>query len=344
MTSQLKAPAATTAQEAINRISQGFIASSAMGAIARLNVADALVAGPLHVDALAAKLKVNADALCRALRLLACGGVFEETAEKIFANNDGSDLLRSDAPNTMRDLVTFLTDPFHFRAYADMIPSIKDGRTAAEHLYGKNIFEVFAEDADEQRLFDNAMTSISKQAVPSVLEAYDFSGIETLVDVAGGHGMLLTSILEKYPTLKGVVFDLPHVVTGANWRIEKLGLTGRCTTAPGDFFKAVPAADAIIMKHIIHDWDDVRALTILKNCKAALKDQKKGKVILVELLLSGRNQADASKFMDIEMLMLPGGRERTQAEFSQLFEKAGLKLNKVVQTKSPFFVIEAVCT
>jgi hypothetical protein len=341
MTSQLKTPVCGPDQVII-QTAHSFMASAALGAMARLGVADLLADGPMTMDALAKQLKANTDALTRTMRLLASIGIFQETAPGVFGNNDASQFLRSDVEGSQKDIVSFWTDPFHFKAYADMVPTILDGRTAAEHVWGKPIFEVFAEDPEEQRLFDNAMTNLSQQAVPPILEAYDFSGIDTLVDVAGGHGMLLTSIMQKHPSMKGIVFDLPHVVNGARPRIQSLGLADRCTIESGDFFKAVPSGDAIIMKHIIHDWDDEHAASILKNCKKALEGKPNAKVLLVEMLLSGNSEPEPSKFLDIEMLVLAGGRERTEEQFAKLFSAAGLKLNKIVRTKSPFVVIEAV--
>ena len=171
---------------------------------------------------------------------------------------------------------------------------------------------------------------------------YDFRGIETLVDVAGGHGFLLTSIVQKYPSMKGVVFDLPHVVGGAKERIEQLGLSNRCEAVGGDFFKSVPQGDAIIMKHIIHDWDDDRAIAILKNCHKALSARgSSARLLLVEWLLAGKNQPDVSKVMDVEMLMLPGGRERTEEQYGNLFDKAGFKLQQCIPTNSKFAIVEA---
>jgi hypothetical protein len=341
MSTQVKAPNISAAEK-ISCIANGYVAASALNAMVRMGVADLLAKGAMPVDKLAEQTGSHADSLCRVLRLLCSLGVFEETADGVFANNESSEFLRADVPNSQRDMMMFIGDPFHFRIYADMVPTIKDGRTGAEHLFGKNVFDVFAEDKEEQKLFDNAMTSFSLRAVPTILESYDFSGIETLVDVAGGHGVLLTSIMQKYPAIKGILFDLPHVVTGGEPRIKQLGLTDRCQMVSGDFFKSVPAGDAYIMKHIIHDWDDERSVVILKNCRKAMTEKGARKLLLVEMILSGRNESHPSKWLDIEMLMLPGGRERTERGFRELFEQSGFKLDRIVRTQSPYCVIEAV--
>lgn len=323
--------------EKLGQISHGFLASSALNAITRLGVADVLDDKSMSIEELASKTSANKDALCRVLRLLCSLGVFEEVSEMTFANNETSHLIKRNAEGSMRDMLLFMANPFHFRAYTDMLPTILDGKTAAHHMWGKEIFEVFAEDKEEQQLFDNAMTTFSRQAVPQILDAYDFSGIAKLVDVAGGYGALLTSILLKHTDMHGVLFDLPHLANGAKQRIEELKLSGRCDIVSGDFFKSVPGGDAIIMKHIIHDWDDEQAIKILKNCREAGVN----KVLLVEMLLADGHEPHPSKFMDIEMMMLPGGRERTEKQFSLLFENAGFSLKRTVRTKGPLVVLEA---
>jgi hypothetical protein len=174
------------------------------------------------------------------------------------------------------------------------------------------------------------------------LEAYDFSGIGTLVDVAGGHGQVLCSILAKYPKMHGILTDMEHVLVGARERIRLLNLETRCETVPCDFFKSVPAGgDAYIMKHIIHDWDDEKCLVILGNIRAAL-GAKNGKVILLEAVMPAGPEPHPAKFLDLEMLALPGGRERTEEEYRSLLARAGFRLTRVVPTKSPLSVIEAV--
>lgn len=333
-------PSAVAAAHKVSQIAGGYIASSALNALIRLGIADLLAEKPLTVKELAERTGTKEDALYRALCLISGMGIFEELPNKTFTNNEESNSIRKNLPDTQHDMVAFISDPFHFKAYTDMLPVLRDGRTASEHVWGKPIFEVFAADNAEQVLFDNAMTSSSKGSIPNILKHYDFSGIETLVDVAGGHGALITAILAKSPNVKGILFDLPHVVHGAKARIQEMGLEGRCEMVEGDFFKSVPNGDAIVMKHIIHDWDDEQAIAILKNCHKAMPAH--GKVILLEMILSGPNQADFSKIMDIEMLMLPGGRERTEEQYATLFSKAGFKLKGVTSTGAPTSVIEAV--
>lgn len=328
--------------QTLGQIANGYSASSALNAIARLEIADLLQDKPMSIGDLAKRSSTNEDALCRALRLLCSVGVFEEVSCGMFANNETSSLLRRDSEYSQHDMVVFISDPFHFKAYADMLPTIRDGKTAAHHVWGKEIFDVLKESQEEQVLFNNAMTNFSNSAVAKVLDAYDFSSIGTLVDVAGGHGLFLSGILQKYPSMRGILFELEHVAPGARKHLESLNLSQRCEIATGDFFKSVPSGDAIIMKHIIHDWNDERAVAILKNCRKALSDVKGAKLLLVEMILAGLNEPHPSKFLDIEMLMLPGGRERSKEQFAELFKCAGFKLNRVAPTQGPLAVLEAI--
>ncbi|MCI0353552.1 MAG: methyltransferase, partial [Acidobacteria bacterium] len=229
---------------------------------------------------------------------------------------------------------------FHFRIYAETMHSVKTGQPCADRVLGKPIFEYFRTDEEESEIFNAAMISMTAMVIPAVLEAYDFSGIGTLVDVAGGHGSVISGILEKYPQMRGILFDLEHVVDGAKPRFEALGLTRRTQFVSGDFFQSVPAGgDAFVMKHIIHDWDDARALTILNNCRKA---SPKAKVLLLEAVLPAGDEPHFAKMLDLEMLNLPGGRERTEDEFRTLFAQAGYRLARVVPTKSPLSILEAL--
>jgi len=249
-------------------------------------------------------------------------------------------MLRSGVQGSMYDMALWMSDPFHFQVYADALYSVETGKPAVEKTFGMPIFEYFPKNPQESEVFNNAMTMFSGMVIPAVLEAYDFSGIGTLVDVAGGHGRVLTSVLEKYPSMRGVLFDLEHVIAGARPTIDRLGLTNRCNTATGDFFKAVPpGGDAYIMKHIIHDWNDAEAIAILKNIRTAMNPG--GRVILLESVIAPGSQPDFGKIIDLEMLLMPGGRERTEQEFRDLFERAGFTLTRIVPTKSPLSVVEA---
>ncbi len=324
----------------IFQVASGILAVAALRATLLCRVADHVADGPRNVADLARLASVNEDALYRSLRATAMMGIFTEVAPRVFANTPASSVLRSDHPSRALDSALWMTNPLHFRTYAEFDHSLRTGETCVEKATGHAIFDYFPTDHECNCEFNNAMTSISLMVIPAVLEAYDFSGMGTLCDVAGGHGMLLTSILKKHPDLSGILFDLEHVVAGGRERIQAEALSSRCGTASGDFFQAVPAADNYIMKHIIHDWDDQKAATILRNCAKAMRGN--GKILLVEAVLSQGNDPHLGKLIDIEMLAMPGGRERSEPEFAELFKEAGLRLNRVIQTQAPLWVLEAV--
>ncbi|HUS19783.1 MAG TPA: methyltransferase [Terriglobales bacterium] len=324
------------------QIGFGFAASAALNVVARLGIADLLAKGPQSTKELAKATEVNEDCLYRTMRTLASIGVFKEVSLGQFALTPISEELRSNQPGSMRDAIRFLADPWHFRMYSHMLEVIKTGKMATEVDSNEDCWTALAKDRAENDCFNAAMTSLSARVMPAILEAYDFSYINTLVDVAGGHGFVLTSILKQYPKMKGIVMDQAHVIDGANATIRKLELDDRAKAEAGDFFKAVPkGGDAYIMKHIIHDWDDEKSIAILRTIHTALEGVTKGQVILLEGVVPPGNDPHPSKFMDIEMMMLPGGRERTEAEYRNLFKKAGFELKQIMATKSPLAVIVA---
>jgi O-methyltransferase domain len=314
------------------QLATGYVTSTALQLAVQVGVADHRAAGPRTAQQLAAATDTNEDALYRVLRALASVGAFDEVEPRRFALTPAADILRKDAPRSIHDVVVFIADPLHMRVYADAIESLRTG---------KPVFEWFAEHPEYSSTFNNAMTNMSAAIVPAVLEAYDFGDIGVLVDVAGGHGQVLRSILRTYPAMRGILMDLDHVLAGAKPYIEADGVADRCQTVAGDFFKAVPpGGDAYMMKHIIHDWDDERAAQILRSIHTAM-GSKHGKVILLEGVLAPGNEPGLGKIMDLEMLLLPGGRERSAEEFRGLFDRAGFDLVRVMPTTSPLCVIEA---
>ena len=328
--------------EVLFQMALGFMSTAALGCVAELEIADKLKNGPKSVALLAAESGVKEEPLYRVLRALATAGVFEEQAPKTFALTPAADLLRRDAKGSMRNMMLFLATRIHFELSPEMMHSLKTGETVVEKVHNVSVFEYFEKDKITGEIFNDAMTDFSAVVIPAALEAYDFSYLngKTLIDIAGGHGKVLTEILVKHPEIRGRLFDLEHVVNGAKPRIESLGLTGRCSVCSGDFFKEVPQADAYIMKHIIHDWDDAKATTILKNIhKASPADAR---VILLEGVIAPGNAPSVGKWLDLEMLLMPGGKERTEEEYRALFAGAGFHVTKFVPTKSPMSVIEAV--
>jgi O-methyltransferase domain len=322
-----------------------YVPTAALWVAAELKIADLIGSAPKPVAELARKANVNEDALFRILRVLAMTGIFAETEPRHFALTPPAELLRSDHPQSMRDTVVFLSDPLHFNVAAELLHSVRTGEPTIQRVKGMPVFEYFPTDQVEFDRFHRAMTNLSAIAVSAALEAYDFSGCNTIVDVGGGHGFAICSILKKYPEMKGVLFDLKDIVPGAEKRIGDEGVESRCRTEHGDFFKAVPeGGDVYFMKHILHDWTDEQATTILRNCRRAFDAQGKrnGKIVLLEFVVPPGNEPHPAKVIDIEMLFFPGGRERMEQEWRDLFAGAGFRLNRIVATKSPFSVIEAV--
>jgi hypothetical protein len=325
----------------ILQVGSGYIASISLNVAVELNIPDLLAAGPRPIRDLAAQTAANEDALYRVLRVLATVGIFTESAPRTFANTPASETLRANVPGSLRDLIHWWCDPMHFRTYADLLHSVRTGQPCFDKVFGEPIFDYFPKDPRESEMFNRAMISFSSIEVPAALEVYDFSGIGTLADIGGGHGHVLCAILQKYPAMRGILSDLGHVLEGSRECIRRHGVESRVTVTTADFFKSVPSGgDAYLLKHIIHDWDDPRAELILRNIHTAM-GASKGKVILIEMVLTPGNHPHPGKFLDIEMLTMVSGRERTEEDFRALFARAGFRLTRIVPTKSPACVIEA---
>jgi O-methyltransferase domain/Dimerisation domain len=326
---------------ALTRMIFGPLGARAVYVAAKLGIADLLVDGPKSVTQLAQTVGADAPSLYRVLRALASFDVFKEKADQVFELTERAELLRSDGDTSLRDVAIFMGEDWHWQVWGKMLYSVRTGKSAWEKEHGADPFNYFAANGEAAKIFDRAMSSNSTMALKAVVKAYSFAGIETLVDVAGGHGRLLNGILDANPALRGVLFDLPHVISGARESLPASSVAERIQFATGDFFVRVPeGGDAYIMKHIIHGWDDERALKILKTIKKAMKPG--ARVLLVELVIKEGAGQDLGKLIDIEMLVSPGGKERTAGEYQELFAGAGLRLTRIVPTESPFSVIEAV--
>lgn len=323
----------------LTQIAFGAMMTQALYVVAKLGVADLLAAGPRNVSELAAETATHERSLYRVMRSLASVGVFAETAPKVFSNTPYSEPLRSDVHGSMRSGAIFMGEEWHWRVWGNMEHSVRTGEPAWGHAHGSEVFEYFAANPRQAEIFNGAMTDMSVGTAPPVVEAYDFGGFRKLVDIAGGHGYLLSQILKATPGLKGVLFDLPQVVEGAPALLEREGVSERVERVAGDFFASVPAADAYVMKHIIHDWDDERCVTILSNIRRAMEPG--AKVLIVETVVPEDDRPHYSKLLDLEMLTSPGGAERTAEEYAALLARAGLRLTRITPTRSPFSIIEA---
>ena len=316
------------------------VKTHALGVFAELKIADLLADGLRSTDDLAQAAGAHAPSLYRLLRVLAALDIVSEAGPGTFALTEAGQLLRSDTPGSMRGIAAMFGGELHTRAWACLNHSVRTGEPAWDHVFGKPLFEYLQGDAESAAMFDEAMTSSSAAQAQAVVEAYDFAGIQRIVDVGGGHGTLLASILQRYPTLRGVLFELPQVAAGAGPRFEAAAVQDRVEVVSGDFLQNVAvSADAYIMKRIIHDWDDDRAARILSNCRAALAPG--GRVLVVECVVDDSPESLFGKLLDIEMLALaPYGKERTADEFRALFAEAGLRLERIVDTPAPCKVIE----
>jgi hypothetical protein len=318
----------------------GKCVAMAISVAAKLRVADLLADGPQSVAELAAATKAHAPSLYRLLRALASVGVFAELDDGRFTLTPMGEYLRTGVKGSLRGVADYCGSDWSWRAWGQLLDSVRTGRTAFDTVFGEPVFDHLAKHPDESAVFNEGMTGFSSNIAPAVAEAYDFAAFKTVVDVGGGHGVLLTTILRTHPGVAGIVFDAPHVASGAEDAIREAGLAGRCRAVGGDFFRGVPAGgDAYLMKHIIHDWPDDRAATILRNCREAVNPG--GKLLLVELVLGSGNASDLGKILDLEMLVIASGRERTEAEYRELLAKAGWRLTRVLPTRSPAQLVEA---
>jgi len=318
------------------RLLSGYWYTQTIYVAAKLNLADHLKDGPRSIQDLAQATGTNPRALYRLLRALASLGIFTEEQGRFVLTPLAECLLDS----SMKALAT-VRGEFQYRAWGELLHSVETGHSAFEKVYGKPIFDYFSDHPDMGKLFDQAMTGVHGRETEAMLEAYDFTGIGTLADIGGGNGSVITAILRRYPAMQGILFDVPGVVERTKANIEAAGLEGRCQVVAGSFFEAVPpGADTYLMRHIIHDWDDEKSITILRNCGQAMGNG--GKLLVVEGVVPPGNEPSVSKFFDLAMMALPGGMERTEEEYRQLFEAAGFQLTRIVPTRTWVSVLEGV--
>lgn len=248
--------------------------------------------------------------------------------------------LQTENPNSLRFLA-IVFGGVQYQAWADIVYSVKTGKCAYEHQNGESFFYYLEQNAKAAQTFNKAMTNYLQQVLISVANAYDFSGFNKVVDVGGGHGSLISNILSANPKVRGVLFDAPHVIEGAKEHIQAAGLSERCELVAGDFFNSVPSGgDAYILSSIIHDWDDDSSIAILKNCHDAMVED--GKLLLVEMVIPPGNEPFFGKLLDLHMLVMHGGHDRTEAEYRTLLAQAGFKMTKMITAKSLRSVVEAV--
>lgn len=331
-------PAAATA---LMQLLFGKQITYAVSGVARLGVADHMDGTPTPVEELAAKTGAHAPTLYRVMRMLAGLGVFKEGPKRHFALAPVGELLRSNALGSLRYMAMMLGEEFSTRAYEHVITCLRTGGNGVTEAYGKPIWDVLAERPEQRDTYQRAMSNVSAVSAYAIAAAYDFSGIKRLADVGGGQGMLLATLLRRYPSLHGVLLDRPEVVAGVP-ADRFADYAGRIDFEGGSFFERAPdGCDAYLLKHIIHDWSDEQCRTILGLIREKLPEH--GRVLVCEMVVSDEPGPTAAKMLDFQMLMMTdGGQERTEEEFRDLFASSGFRLNRIVATGRPISVIEAV--
>lgn len=307
---------------------------------AKLGIADHLAGDPKTAAELAGPLDADAPSLYRVMRTLAGLGILTETAGR-FALTPLGGLMRSDAPGGIRSMLITLGGPIISSSLDELEHSVKTGEKAFDKVFGVPVFEYLGQRPEDARRFSETMVAFHGAEPPAVAAAYDFSSYKTIVDVGGATGNLLAHILARHTQPRGVLFDLPHVVADAPALLAQHGVAQRVAIESGSFFESVPAgADAYVLSHIIHDWSESQCVTILGNCRRAMAPTSR--LLLVEMVLPAGDTPHPGKVLDMVMLAVPGGSERTEPEYAQLLAKAGFRLARVVPTASPVSVIEAV--
>jgi hypothetical protein len=322
-------------QPSIRDLLWGFAISQAVYVAANLAIFDFLGNGPKTSGELANSVAAHEPSLRRLLRALTSVNLLVEDNGQ-FAATPMGEQLRSDHPESWRPFALFLGMPIHWRAWGELETAIMTGKPVFDQVHGLPFFDYFEQRPDEAAVFNAAMTSGSSNELPAILVAYDFSEFTRIVDVGGGHGLLLRGILEGYPQARCVLCDLPSVVANA-YQIRNTAVETRCEFVGVDMFQSVPSGgDVYILKSILHDWNDDEAVQILRNCRQAISDQ--GKLLHIGEVLKPSNEPDFAKWLDLTMLINLTGRERTEAEFRELYDAAGFRLSRVIPTGGPTIV------
>jgi hypothetical protein len=338
------APTALPPGLALYQMAVGHYVSRALHLAAKLGLADLLADGPRHYAEMAERSRTNAPALNRLLRLLASVGVFEERDGGTFALQPLGELLRSDVPGSMRDSVVLFAGVGIQDSWKELEYCVRTGEPAFRRTSpDSDPFQEMQKDPEQAAVFDRAMATFAPQTAAAVAASYDFSAFESVADVGGGNGALLIGILRANPRLRGVVFDLPHVAERARAQVGAAGMAERCNIVGGDFFQKIPVrADALVLKHVIHDWNDERATAILRNCRDAMP--ARGRLLVVEGVyparIDGSLESRGAAANDVNMLVCTGGRQRSQQEFRDLYAASGFRLTRAVPTPARVCVIE----
>ncbi len=325
---------------AILEMVSGIWISQAVGVAAKLGIADYISDAGTSSDEVAKKVNAQREPVYRLMRALSVVGIFTELPHRIFQLTSVGACLKTDHPQSMRYMAIFQTQT-NWQHWEHLEYCVKTGGDAVTKVRKEHFFDYLSKNKEIAEHFDKSMVNISKMELDSVIAAYDFSKFKTIADVGGGYGAFLGTILQTYPQVKGILFDLPHVVATGKNHLKELNVFDRVKVEGGSFFEEAPmGADCYMMKHIIHDWDDEKCIKILKNIRSQIPSD--GKLLLFEPVVPEAGVSDFSKFLDLEMLVVTeGGKERTKEEFTELLKKAKFKLDKIVPTISMVKVIEA---
>lgn len=325
---------------ALLELAQGSMMTQAIYVAAELRVADVLRDGPLSAEEIARKVNANPEAVYRLLRLLASYSIFAELSDRRFKLTPMAEALRSDTPNSMRGMAVLMGHPIHWEDWGHLVDSVRTGEPSLPKLRGMGAFEYLESNPEYGAVFYQGVTNLSDLETAPILAAYDFSRYHTIVDVGGGRGALLAGILQRSTNSRGILFDSRAVNSGAEAVMADAGVADRCTIESGGLFDPVtPGGDAYVLKHIVHDWPDSKTLEILKNVRDAISAD--GRLLLIEFVPTEGNAQHPGKLVDLWLMLLVGGKERTPAQYSELLASAGFRLDRVVQTASPVSIVEA---
>lgn len=332
----------TSPVEVVMGIALGYLVSRSLHVATELGIADLLQGGPKTIDELASSTGAHRKSLYRLLRTLAAQGIFTEDHQGRFALTPAAALLQQGA---MRDGILLCGevtgDGSWWNAVGALRQSVMTGKPAFNLQHGMGFFDYISAHPECSRWFDRGLANFTSIENPAVATAYDYSQFEHIIDVGGGQGGLLAEILKLHPKVRATLFDLPHVIQNPNYLTKAEGLSGRWTTASGDFFQSVPTGgDAYVLKRILHDWSDDQCARILSSCRQAMSN--KSRLLVVDSVVPAGNVPHPSKVMDILMMVFAGGYERTEQEFKDLFERAGLKLTSVTMTRSSLSIVESI--
>lgn len=341
MTTPPNEPAMPPSVALVQMLSGKWI-SQAISTAAKLDIADHLSDGPKSLSELAENTSTHPRALMGLMRALSSIGMFTETPDSLFANTPLSSALCAEAAGSVRSLALFIGDRPSWDAWGELVHAVRTGTSAFKHVHGELPYEYFGKRAKECAYYDEAFTNFSNQEMDAVLRVTPFSNVARLIDIGGGLGTMLCASLRANPKQYGVLFDQPHIVRGAGPIIESFGVGDRCEVVGGDFFESVPqGGDGYLIKHVLFNWDDERALQILTNIRRVMS--KEARLFVVDPVIRPGMGQTFAKFLDLEMMVLhDGGCQRTEHEFRELLSRAGFEILKLVDTDAPSSVIEAV--